>query len=304
MALFTPQGSRGLEYSSGLNKSFGGAESNLAIGIARLGHQSGWFGRLGNDPYGQYITKSIRGEGVDVSAAVLTDEAGTGLMSRQEVAGKVSVYYHRKYSAASLMQPEHLNEEYISRAQILHITGITLALSESCIRTVKEAVRLAKKHGVKVSFDPNLRLKLWTIEEARPVILELAEQADYFLPGVDELKLLYATDDMDTIINKLNELKAVSIIKGGDEETLVLDKGELSSVPIFKVDKVVDTVGAGDGFCAGFLVGLLKGYTHKGAVKLGNLVGSMVVQLEGDWEALPTWAQVDATLSNKAHVER
>jgi 2-dehydro-3-deoxygluconokinase len=304
MALFTPQGSRGLEYSGGLNKSFGGAESNLAIGIARLGHQAGWFGRLGNDPYGQYIAKSIRGEGVDINAAVLTDEAGTGLMSRQEVAGKVSVYYHRKHSAASLMQPEHLDEAYISQAQILHITGITPALSENCVRTVREAVRLARKHGVKVSFDPNLRLKLWTIEEARPVILELAEQADYFLPGIDELKLLYATDDLDTILDKLKGLRAVSIIKGGDDETMILEQGSLSAVPIFKVDKVVDTVGAGDGFCAGFLVGILKGYTHKGAVKLGNLVGSMVVQLEGDWEALPTWAQVDATLSNKAHVER
>ena len=147
-------------------------------------------------------------------------------------------------------------------------------------------------------------MKLWTIEEARPVILELAELADYYLPGVDELKLLYDTDDMDMIMDKLKALKAVCIIKGGEDETMILEQGALSAVPIFKVDKVVDTVGAGDGFCAGYLVGILKGYTHKGAVKLGNLVGSMVVQLEGDWEALPTWAQVDATLSNKAHVER
>jgi 2-dehydro-3-deoxygluconokinase len=304
MALLTPKGNKGLEYSGDLDKSFGGAESNLAIGVARLGHQAGWFGRLGNDPYGRYITKVIRGEGVDVSRSILSDDAGTGLMSREEVAGKVSVYYHRKHSAASYMQPEHLDEEYISKARILHITGITPALSDNCTRTVKEAVRLARKHGVKISFDPNLRLKLWNIEEARPVLLELAEQADYFLPGLDELKLLYATEDVDVILDKLKNLGAVSIIKGGNEETMILENGSLSSVPYFKVDKVIDPIGAGDGFCAGFMVGLLKGYSHKGAVKLGNLIGSMVVQLEGDWEALPTWAQVDTILGNKTHVER
>ena len=304
MALFTPSGTRGLEYSAQLDKSFGGAESNLAIGIARLGHRPGWFGRLGNDPFGSYILKSIRGEGVDTSRAVLTDEASTGLMSRENVAGKVSVYYHRKFSAASRMLPEHLDEDYIGQASILHVTGITPALSGNCAQTVLAAEHAAKRQGVKVCFDPNLRLKLWTIEEARPVLLELAGLADYFLPGLDELKLLYATDDQDAIFAKLRELAAVSIVKGGDDETFLLEGGELTAVPYFKAERVVDTVGAGDGFCAGFIVGLLKGYSHKEAVRLGNLIGSMVVQAEGDWEALPSWEQVEARLGNKAHVER
>lgn len=304
MALFTPSGTRGLEYSAQLDKSFGGAESNLAIGIARLGHRPGWFGRLGSDPFGRYILKAIRGEGVDTSRAVLTDEAPTGLMSRENVAGKVSVYYHRKFSAASRMLPEHLDEAYIGQASILHVTGITPALSDNCAQTVLAAVRAARRQGVKVCFDPNLRLKLWTIEQARPVLLELAALADYFLPGLDELKLLYATDEQEAIFAKLRELPAVSVVKGGDDETLLLEGGEVTAVPYFKAEQVVDTVGAGDGFCAGFIVGLLKGYSHKEAVRLGNLIGSMVVQAEGDWEALPTWEQVEARLGNKAHVER
>lgn len=304
MMLLTPPAGRGLEYSGRLDRSFGGAESNLAIGIARLGHSAGWFGRLGSDPFGRYILKAIRGEGVDVSRAALTDEAPTGFMAREVVGGKVSVYYNRKASAASRMTPEHLDEAYIAGAKLLHVTGITPALSESCARTVLEAVKMAKRHGVKVCFDPNLRLKLWTLDEARPVLLELAEHADYFLPGLDELKLIYGTEDLDAITDKLGKLRAVSVIKGADGETLLLDGNERTAVPYFPVEQVIDPIGAGDGFCAGFIVGVLKGYELKEAVRLGNLVGSLVVQAEGDWEALPTWAQVEAVLGNAKHVER
>ncbi|UJF36478.1 sugar kinase [Paenibacillus hexagrammi] len=304
MALLMPTSGKGLEYSSQLDSLFGGAESNVAIGAARLGARVGWFGRLGKDPLGRMILKRIRGEGVDVSRAELTAEAPTGLMMREVLMGKTSVYYYRKNSAASRMTPEHLDEAYIAQAKILHVTGITPALSESCKQTAIEAIRLARKHGVKVSFDPNLRLKLWSIEEARGVLLELAKEADYFLPGLDELKLLYQTEDWDTIVTKLRELPGISIVKGGEDETYVVDKESITAVPYFKAEQVVDTVGAGDGFCAGFLVGLVKGYDYAKAVRIGNLVGSLIVQAEGDWEGAPTWEQVEAVLNNVKHVER
>lgn len=304
MGLLMSTGNKGIEYSAVLDKSFGGAESNMAIGVARLGHRVGWFGRLGKDPLGLMILKRIRGEGVDVSRVELTTEAPTGLMLKEAVSGKSFVYYYRKNSAASLMRPEHLDEDYIRQAKILHVTGITAALSPSCRETLREAIRLAKKHGVKVCFDPNLRLKLWSLEEAREVLLPLAEEADYFLPGLDELKLLYQTEDFDDIIGRLSKLKAVSIIKGGDNETLLLENGKITSIPFFKAERVVDTVGAGDGFCAGFIVGVLKGHDHAEAVRLGSLMGSLAVQMEGDWEALPTWEQAQAVLQNKASIER
>jgi 2-dehydro-3-deoxygluconokinase len=202
------------------------------------------------------------------------------------------------------MKPADLDASYIGGAKVLHITGITAALSQDCIDTLKEAIRIAKQHGVKVCFDPNLRLKLWNIEEARPVLLELAQEADYFLPGMDELKLLYQTDDFDTIINHLKALPGDSIIKGGDDCTYLLEGGELSALPYFKVKHVVDTVGAGDGFCAGFIAGIVRGQTLSESVHLGNLIGSMVIQMEGDWEALPTREQVDAVLNNIQHIER
>lgn len=304
MGLLMSTGNKGIEYSAVLDKSFGGAESNFAIGVARLGHRVGWFGRLGKDPLGRMILKRIRGEGVDVSRAVLTEEAPTGLMLKEAISGKSFVYYYRKNSAASLMRPDQLDEEYIKQAQILHVTGITAALSASCRETLREAIRLAKKHGVKVCFDPNLRLKLWSLEEARETLLPLAEEADYFLPGLDELKLLYQTDDFAEIVSRLSKLQAVSIVKGGDNETYLVENGKVTAVPFFKAERVVDTVGAGDGFCAGFIVGVLKGTPLAEAVRLGNLMGSLAVQMEGDWEALPTWEQAQAVLENKASVER
>lgn len=303
MALMMPIGTKGIEYAANFEKSFGGAETNVAIGISRLGRRVGWFSRLGKDPLGRMILKRIQGEGVDTSRVELTTEAPTGMMIREVVSGKSSVYYYRKNSAASTLKPEHLDESYIAQAQYLHMTGITPALSESCKETIRAAIRLAKKNGVKVVFDPNLRLKLWSLEEARATLLAFAEEADIFLPGLDELKILYDTDNFDEIIARLRKLPGISILKG-DTENYVVEKDSLQSVPFFKAERVVDTVGAGDGFCAGFLTGLLKGHDYVEAVRLGNLVGSMVVQMEGDWEALPTWEQVEAVLYNKKHIER
>lgn len=304
MALLLPNQQKGIEHASLFESSFGGAESNVAIGLARLGVRSGWFGRLGNDPLGRMILKRIRGEGVDVSQAQLVNQEPTGLMLRDQTWGRTSVYYYRKFSAASSMTPEDLNEDYIKQANMLHITGITPALSESCKETVFEAVRIAKKHGVKVSFDPNLRLKLWSVEEARPVLWKLAEQADLFLPGYDELTLLLETDDLDQIVAELRKLQAVSIMKGFHQETLIIEKDRIDRVPFVPAQKVVDTVGAGDGFAAGYLAGIIRGESQLEAVQLGSLVGSLVVQGMGDWESLPSWEVVEAERNSRKHIER
>ncbi|MUT64478.1 sugar kinase [Paenibacillus sp. NEAU-GSW1] len=304
MALFMPQEHKALERATTLEQGFGGAESNVAIGIARLGGSAGWFGVLGDDPFGKMILKTLRGEGVDVSRAKLCSEAPTGMMFRESVAGRMAVHYYRKHSAASRMEPEDLDEDYIRGAKLLHVTGITTAISESGRRTVRRAIEIAKDAGVKVCFDPNLRLKLWSIEEARETLLPLAEQADYFLPGWDELKLLYNTDSFEVIKEKLLGLNAVTVVKGFGDTTLVLDNGTETSVPFYPAEKVIDTVGAGDGFCAGFLAGIMKGMTPAQAVGLASINGSLVVQMRGDWEALPEWSAVEQRMSSKVWVER
>lgn len=304
MALFMPQAFKSIEHASSLEQGFGGAESNVAIGVARLGYSAGWFGALGDDPFGRLIMKRIRGEGVDVSRARLVPEATTGMMFRETVAGKLAVHYYRKHSAASRMTPDDLDLDYIRGCKILHVTGITPALSDSCRETMLAAVKAAKEAGVRISFDPNLRLKLWSIEEARSVVLPLAELADYFLPGWDELRLLYETDDFEAVKERLAKLNAVSIIKGVGDTNVVLANGNAVEVPFYPADQVVDTVGAGDGFCSGFLAGLLKGMTPAEAVRLGCINGSLAVQMRGDWEALPDWSTASLRLSDKGWVER
>jgi len=304
MALFMSPAYKGLEGAATLEHSFGGAESNVAIGAARLGCSVGWFGVLGADPFGNSILKRVRGEGVDVSRAKLSAAASTGLMFRETVAGKLAVHYYRKHSAASQMTPDDLDYDYIRGCKLLHVTGITLALSESCKQTVLAAVAAAKEAGVKISFDPNLRLKLWSIEEAREVVLQLAEQADYFLPGWDELQLLYGTDDFEVVKGHLSKLAATSIVKGYNDSTVVIEKGESAAIPFFKAEQVIDTVGAGDGFCAGFLTGLLQGKSATEAVRIGSINGSLVVQMRGDWEALPEWSTVERHLDGAGWVER
>ncbi|WP_028544826.1 sugar kinase [Paenibacillus taiwanensis] len=304
MALFSSADTRGLEYAQTVMKSFGGAESNVAIGLSRLGHRVGWFSRLGLDPLGRYILKAVRGEGVDVSRVQLCEDEATGVMMREAVAGRSSVYYYRKHSAASRLKPDDLDQDYIRSAKLLHVTGITSALSSSCADTVQAAVRTAKDAGVKVSFDPNLRLKLWSIEQARAELLPLADEVDYFLPGLDELKLLYDTEDEQTIFHRLGQLSATCIVKGGLGTNYVVRGSQVSRVPYTPVQHVVDTVGAGDAFCAGLLSGIVRGYDIVEAVQLGNVMGAMVVQSFGDWEALPTWAQVQNKLNHAVHIER
>lgn len=304
MALFMPPEHRALERASTLEQGFGGAESNVAVGAARLGVSVGWFGTLGNDPFGHMIVKTLRGEGVDVSRVKLSNEAPTGLMFRETVAGRLAVHYYRKHSAASRMQPEDLDEAYIRASKLLHVTGISMAISESSRRTVERAVDIALDAGVPVSFDPNLRLKLWSIEEARDALLPIAAKADYFLPGWDELQLLYETNDWDVVAERLSALRAISIVKSKGDQTVILANGQMEQVPFYPADNVVDTVGAGDGFCAGFLSGLVKGMTPVEAVKLASVTGSLAVQMRGDWEALPTWAVASSRLGGQAWVER
>lgn len=304
MALFMPMDDKSLERAPQLGQGFGGAESNVAIGIARLGGSVGWFGQLGADPFGTSIYKTLRGEGVDVSQAKLVEGESTGLMFREKVAGRVAVHYYRKNSAASKMQPDDLDAAYIRGSKLLHVTGITAALSSNCLETVREAVRIAKEAGVKVCLDPNLRLKLWSIEEARAALLPLAEAADYFLPGWDELQLIYETDDFEAVVDKLSALQAVCVIKGVGEKTVILEKGKRIEVPFFPAQQVVDTVGAGDAFCAGFLYGVQQGLSVEEAVRIASVGGSLAVQTKGDWEALPVRSMVEQQLGNQAWVER
>ncbi|WP_252502079.1 sugar kinase [Sporosarcina sp. Marseille-Q4943] len=295
MVLFQPEQFLPMEYVHQFPKSIGGAESNVAIGLTRLGHSVGWFSKLGNDPFGRYILKNIRGEGVDVSSCLLTDDAQTGLIFKERLTPEdVNVYYYRKYSAASLMEETDLNEQYIAQAKILHITGITPALSESCYRTVMKAIEIAKKNGMMIVFDPNLRLKLWSAECAKNVFNEIASYADVILPGLDEGQFMTGMVEVEDVADVLmGDSDKTIIIKLGSKGAYYQTKDEKAYIEGFPVKRVVDPVGAGDGFAAGIISGILRQEPLRLVVKRANAIGAMVVGVDGDVEGLPTLSTVE-----------
>lgn len=306
MVLLNPINTGPLKYVSNFVKQIGGAESNFAIGVSRLGHSAGWISRVGQDEFGKYIVSFIRGEGVDTSQVKLDKEAPTGVYFKERYEnGESKVYYYRKGSAASRMTPQDLNQDYIASAKFLHVSGITPALSESCHQTVLEAIKIAKSKGVKISLDPNIRLKLWSEQRAREVIMEMLSQSDIVLPGQEEGRLLVGTDDPVKIANKMLRAGAkIVVIKLGEKGAYYATEDKAEFVPGYSVSKVVDPIGAGDGFAAGFISGLLKGWDITESVRLANAVGSRVTQVIGDVEGLPTMEDIEVFLGRKKGVER
>jgi len=295
MVLFQPEQMLPLEYVHQFPKRIGGAESNVAIGLARLGHSVEWFSKLGDDPFGRFIRNYVRGEGVDTSSCLFTDQAPTGLIFKEQLSAEdMNVYYYRKGSAASLMEPNDLNEDSIANAKILHISGITPALSETSYQTVMKAIEIAKQNNTMVIFDPNLRLKLWSAERAKQVFNEIAEQADVILPGLDEGQLMTGETEVENVAEALmGSGEKTIVIKLGSKGAYVHTRGEKAYVEGFPVNQVVDPVGAGDGFAAGIISGLLREEPLQQVVRRANAIGAMVVGMSGDVEGLPTFAAVE-----------
>ncbi|QZY54349.1 sugar kinase [Crassaminicella profunda] len=306
MVLFNPDSKGPLRYVHNFSKSIGGAESNVAIALARLGHNVGWFSRVGDDEFGRYIKSVIRGEGVDVSRVVEDQEKSTGLLFKERFAhADPNIYYYRKNSATTNLTIDDLDAEYIKKTKILHITGITLALSKSARETVCKAVEIAKEANVLISFDPNIRLKLWSIEEARPVLLDIAKKADIIFPGIDEGKMLLGTDDHEKIAKQFLEMGCkIVTVKLGKEGCYVCNKNERRFVKGYVVEKFEDTVGAGDGYAAGFLSGILKKLSLKECAELANGVGAMATLVRGDMEGFPTHSQIMEFIGKEKYIDR
>jgi 2-dehydro-3-deoxygluconokinase len=295
MVLFTPMSVGPLRFVGQFEKTIGGAESNVAIALARLGHQVGWFSRLGQDEFGLYVRNYIRGEGVDTSQVIFDEQFPTAVFFKERrAAGDPKIYYYRSGSAASQISTEDLNESYIAQAKFLHLTGITPALSLSCQETIHAAIDIAKRSQSTVVFDPNIRLKLWSKEEAKQALLAIALKSDIVMPGMDEGQLLTGKDTPEEIASFFIEKGAkVVVIKLGERGAFYAAQNESGYVEGVKVKQIVDTVGAGDGFAAGFLSGLLRGWSYQKAVELANRVGAFALTVAGDVEGYPFWSQID-----------
>lgn len=293
MALMRSRDIGSLRHASDLALGIGGAESNVAIALSRLGLDVTWLGRVGDDPLGERVAREIRAEGVDVRA-VVDAGAPTGLMLKERPRPtSTRVLYYRAGSAGSRLSPADVPAGWIEEADLLHLTGITALLSESARETLSVAIDRARAAGVTVSFDINYRSSLADAALAGPWLRRLAERADVVFGGAEEFELLHPGADAVAACERLLEHRPAEVVlkRGADGATTVLATGSVEA-PGLVVD-VVDTVGAGDAFVAGYLSALLEGEDVTERLRRGNVCGAMLCLSPGDWESSPTRREVE-----------
>jgi 2-dehydro-3-deoxygluconokinase len=297
MVLFAPGERDKLETAAAYHASIGGAESNCAIGLARLGHSVCWVSRLGSDPFGSRVLKTLRGEGVDVRRVEISAHEPTGIMFKEPGPGNTSrVFYYRRNSAAAALRAESFEA---LKTKYLFVTGITPALSPSNRALTFELADRFRAAGAKVVFDPNMRFRLWSADQARTVFLELARKCDILVPSLTEAEILTGCTEPDSMLEGLRSLGPSQVIlKAGDQGAWYADGEERGFCPCFQVPEI-DPVGAGDAFCAGLLSGLLDGSTLPEAVMRGAALGAFCVSTFGDYQGLPERATLEEFIAGK-----
>ncbi|WP_163538949.1 sugar kinase [Gracilibacillus sp. YIM 98692] len=306
MIAFNPSSTGPMKFVNSFDKKIGGAELNLAIGCSRLGLSSGYISTLGNDEFGKYIKNFARGEGIDVSQVQLVDHYPTSLNFKEIMEdGNVRTFYYRDKSPILAMTPADLNEDYFKQAKVLHLTGIFPAIDPKNIEIFDQAISLAKKHDVKISFDPNIRLRMWSKAAARDTLSKILPHVDILLAGDEEMEIIIGEKEPKAIVGALKELEISYIaIKQGENGSVGYHNGEYIEAGPVKAPKVVDTVGAGDGFNAGFLYGILHDWSLERTLDFANTIGSMVVGVIGDNEGLPYYEDVQGRLGEIDVIER
>lgn len=300
MTLFVADAPGDLAEVERFQRRIAGADTNVAIGLARLGFHVGWLSRVGDDAFGRYIRRTLEAEGLDCRHLTSDPDASTGLVFKERAEGGADphVEYFRRGSAASRLSPDDAATVDFAAARHLHATGIPPAVSASCRELSWHMLDRARRAGASISFDPNLRPGLWSSEhEMCDTINALAAKADWVLPGLAEGRRLTGRDTPDAIADFYLECGAQAvIIKLGPEGSYYrgqLDGQEESfSVPGIPVAEVIDTVGAGDGFAVGVVSALLDGHSPQEAMRRGNLIGALAVQVLGDMEGLPSRAHL------------
>ena len=285
-----------LELVQGFHKRTAGAETNVAIGLARLGLTVGWASRLGTDSMGRYLLSALTGEGVDCSHVVCDATQKTGFQFKGQVSdgSDPPVEYHRAGSAASHMGVPDIDVDWLLSARHIHATGVFAAISPTTLPAARKTIDLMRAAGRSVSFDPNLRPTLWaTPEKMREEINDLATRAHWVLPGLEEGRFLTGEDSPEGVARFYRQRGArLVVVKLGSEGAFFDGDAGIGYIAGFPVGNVVDTVGAGDGFAVGVISALLDGLSVPDAVKRGAWIGARAVQVLGDSEGLPTRAEL------------
>jgi len=279
-------------------QGFGGDTSNFAIAAARQGARVGYISALGDDPYGAMLRDLWTAEGVN-HADVRTDpEAFTAIYFVTHDAQGHHFHFFRKGSAASRMTPAQLPRERIAQARVLHLSGISLAISDSACETGFAAMKVAREAGVAVSFDTNLRLKLWPLARAREVMTEALRRCDIALPSLDDVRALTGLDDPDALVDHCLRLGArVVALKLGEEGALVASAQERHRIAPHPCQPV-DATGAGDTFGGAFVARWVAGDTLLQAGRYAAVAAALSTQGYGAVDPIPRAGEVEQALTS------
>lgn len=285
MAIVAPTSAEPLETASIFSITTAGAESNVVQWLADWGHNAAWSSRVGDDPLGRRVTQSLEKNGVDTSYVAVDPAAPTGVMLKNPGTESTTVHYYRKNSAAALMGVEMLDSLPWDRVRVLHLSGITPALSDSCAKLVQQLFDRARLEGVAVSFDVNYRPGLWSVESAAEVLLNYARQADYTFVGLDEAQALWPGLRTAAKVRELIAGPVRLIVKDGAVGATEFDSMASAFVAAPAVE-VVEVVGAGDAFAAGWLSAMLEGYEALGRLARGHEFAARALSSTSDFQPL------------------
>jgi len=289
-----------LRFGERLKLDFAGADSNFAIAMSRLGYRSAWISRLGDEPLGDLVLNAIAREGVDVSQVIRDPTRNTGLyLKHHNATGVTRIQYYRRGSAASNLQPDDLSPDHFRDARLVHLNGMTFALSESCARTMRRAVELTLDSGAMISLDLNLRLQLWSIESAREAIGPVIQKSSAIFGTEEEFLDYFGVSDIDEALGAAVALgPRIAAAKMGPDGAVALVDGLRFAHGGYRAPAVVDVVGAGDGFDAGFLASYLRGLSPYECLRRANLCGACAVATTGDFQGYPTLEEMERLLES------
>ncbi|MGL6259474.1 sugar kinase [Vibrio sp. WXL210] len=286
-------GSGSADFLSG----FGGDASNFAIAAARQGASVGMLTQLGDDEFGKRFLELWQEQGVDAKAVKTLPGVATGVYFITHDEDGHHFSFLRKNSAASRITPADLPQQAIANAKLLHVTAITQAISDSSCDSVFAAIETAKQNGTLVSYDTNLRLKLWSLQRARAIINETASLVDICFPSLDEARLVTGLEQPDDIIDYyLKQGAKVVVLKQGGDGATVADGNQRHFVRPHKVTPV-DATAAGDSFAGSFCTHFVNGEPLEKCLAYANATASITITGYGAVAPLPTFEQVLARLA-------
>ncbi len=302
MGLLLADSATSLRRADRFVRSVAGSESNVAIGLARLGHTVAFCGRVGTDAAGGWVRDTLRADGVDVRALYDDPDRPTGVLLRDSPAGRrpVSVSYYRSGSAASALSPGDVDEQLVASARLLFVSGITTMLSPSAGDFVDHLISVATHAGVHVAFDPNVRLRLAEAAQWQRSYARFAGRMDTLLISDEELALLQLPHEPARLLQ--GRTTTVVVTHGADGATATTAAGTVRAGA--REVAVADPVGAGDAFTAGWLSGWLRGLPPADALREAAAVASLVVSEPTDIAGLPTARERDQVLLPGADVDR